>query len=108
MNLKETLMLHSWTLEDLPSLDNEKAIWANWNMQLPQETYIKAPSRSINTKKDSWTAPPKHTFKLNFDGVSKGNPGKVGYGGIFRNHTGLPLLVYFGNIGWDTNNSAEL
>lgn len=52
--------------------------------------------------------PPKHTFKLNFDGASKGNPGKAGFGGIFRDHEGSPLLIFFGNIGWDTNNSTEL
>jgi len=108
MNLKETLMLRSWTQDDLPTLDNEKAIWANWNMKLPQESHNKAPSKSLNIKNDSWTAAPKHTFKLNFGGASKGDPGKAGFGGILRNHTGLPLLVYFGNIGWDTNNSAKL
>lgn len=53
------------------------------------------------------TAPPEHTFKLNFDGASKGNLGKAGYVGIFRNHAGKPQLIYFGNIGWDTNNSAK-
>lgn len=25
-----------------------------------------------------------------------------------RSHEGAPLILYFGNIGWDTNNSAEL
>jgi len=47
-------------------------------------------------------------IKLNFVGASKGNPGKAGHGGIFRNHEGQPLLLYFGSIGWDTNNSVEL
>lgn len=32
----------------------------------------------------------------------------AGFGGILRNHEGTPLQIYFGNIGWDTNNSAEL
>jgi len=99
IKLKETLLLCTWTQEDLPSVDNEKAIWANWNIQLPQETLNNTLSRIINSKRDSWTAPPEHTFKLNFDGASKGNPGKAGYGGIFRNHAGMPLLIYFGNIG---------
>jgi len=47
-------------------------------------------------------------IKLNFDGASKGNSGKAGYGGIYRNHEGQPFLSFFGSIGWDTNNSAEL
>eukprot|EP00253_Pinus_taeda_P011126 PITA_11126 len=108
VNLKETLMLRSWTTEDLPTLDNEKAIWENWNMQLHQEPHNKVPPKSSNTKKVSWTTPPKLSFKLNFDGASKGNPGTAGFGGIFRNYVGSPLLIYYGNIGWDTNNSAKL
>eukprot|EP00253_Pinus_taeda_P025694 PITA_25694 len=108
VNLKETLLLRSWTTEDLPTLDNDKAIWENWNMQIPHEPHNKVPPKSSNTKKVSWTAPPKLSFKLNFDGASKGNPGIAGFGRIFRNDKGLPLLIYCGNIGWDTNNSTEL
>lgn len=47
-------------------------------------------------------------INLNFDGASKGNPGRVGYGGIFKDHKGKPLLIFLGSIGWDTNNSAKL
>lgn len=47
-------------------------------------------------------------YQLNFDGASKGNPGKTGYGGVFRDHFGSPHLIYLGSKGWDTNNSAEL
>eukprot|EP00253_Pinus_taeda_P006621 PITA_06621 len=108
VNLKETLLLRSWTEEDLLTLNNEKAIWENWNLQLPQEPLYKVSPKSSNTKKASWTAPPKHSFKLNFDGALKGNPGIAGFGEIFRNDKGSPLLIYYGNIGWDTNNSAEL
>jgi len=77
-------------------------------MHLPQGLHNNGPSKSSIIKKVTWTAPPTHTFKLNFDGASKGNPGMVGFGGILRNHEGTPLQLYFGNIGWDTNNSAEL
>lgn len=55
-----------------------------------------------------WQPPPKHSLKLNFDGASKGNPGNAGFGGIFRDYKGSPILIFYGNIGWDTNNSAEL
>ena len=46
-------------------------------------------------------------FQLNFDGASKGNPGKAGYGGVFRDHYGIPQLIFLGSKGWDSNNSAE-
>lgn len=77
-------------------------------MQLLQGSQIQAPPMQNNTKKDSWTPPLKNTIKLNFDGASKGNPRNAGFGGIFRNHEGSPLLGYFGNIAWDSNNLAEL
>jgi len=107
-NLKETMMLRPWTKEDLPSTENEKSILDNWQLHLPQDLPKNSPSKSSNKDKSLWIAPPKHSYKLNFDGASKGNPGVAGFGGILRNHDGIPLQVYFGNIGLDTNNSAEL
>jgi hypothetical protein len=107
-NLKETLLLRPWTQEDLPSLHNEKSILDNWQLHLPQELQKNGPAKSSNINKGKWNAPPKHSYKLNFDGASKGNPGIAGFGGILRNHEGTPMQIYFGNIGWDTNNSAEL
>lgn len=99
LNLKETLALQTWHTKDFPTLANEKAIWENCNIQLPQGTHNHRPSKGNNIKKHLWTPPPKHTFKLNFGGASKGNPSKAGFGGIFRNHECSPLLIYFGNIG---------
>lgn len=101
-------MLRTWIPDDFPTLANEKAIWANWNLPLQQGKPSQAYSESSKEKKDTWIPPQKHTIKLNFDGASKGNPRNAGYGAIFRNHAGSPLLIYYGNIGWDTNNSAEL
>ena len=45
---------------------------------------------------------------MNFDGASKGNLGAVGFGGIFRDSVHNPLLIFYGSIGWDYNNLAEL
>ena len=47
-------------------------------------------------------------FKLNFDGASKGNPGKVGYAGVFRYTTGQILQFFYGRLGTESNNAAEL
>lgn len=46
--------------------------------------------------------------QLNFEGASKGNPGREGFGGIFKNHKGNVLQTFMGSIGWDTNNLVEL
>lgn len=45
---------------------------------------------------------------MNFDGASKGNLGAAGFGGIFRDAVGNSLKIYYGSIGRDSNNSAEL
>ena len=55
-----------------------------------------------------WTPPPSGMFKFNFYGAFRGNPGQAGFGGIFRNSEGETQVIYYGSIGWDTNNSAEL
>lgn len=59
-------------------------------------------------KQDKWGMPPFLSFKLNFDGESKKNPGKSRYGGAIRDHTGNIQLIYHGNLGTNTNNAAEL
>jgi len=42
------------------------------------------------------------------DGASKGNPGKVGYGGILRDEVGNILSLFHRHLGRATNNIAEL
>ena len=57
-------------------------------------------------KQEKWGTLPFPAFKLNFDGASKQNPGKSGYGGVIRDHTGNIQLIYHGNLGNNTNNVA--
>jgi len=91
-NLKETLILQTWHDDDLPSLPQEKNIWDNWNLQWNQELKILAKSVAKSTILDTWLPPPQHVFQLNFDGASKGNPGKAEFGGIFRDHNKATLI----------------
>eukprot|EP00253_Pinus_taeda_P001915 PITA_01915 len=107
-NIQETTTLQAWTKEDLPSTDNERNILDNWQLQLSLDSLKSNATIAHNKDVCQWQAPPTSTFKLNFDGASKGNPGDAGYGGIIRDSEGKPIRIYFGNIGWDTNNSAEL
>jgi len=51
---------------------------------------------------------PSNSYKLNFDGAAKGNPGLASYGGVFRNEVGSALHIYHGLIGKDTRNAPEL
>lgn len=36
-NIQETMLLKTWTQQDLPTEDNEKNILNNWGLQMPQE-----------------------------------------------------------------------
>ena len=56
----------------------------------------------------SWLPPPEGTFKLNIDGVAKGNPSPAGYGGVIHNSGGIILSLFWGSIGSNTDNMAEL
>ncbi|XP_057856262.1 uncharacterized protein LOC131065693 [Cryptomeria japonica] len=44
---------------------------------------------------------------MNFDGASRGNPGKFGYGAIIRNEFGNFVWAKYGSLGINTN-MAEL
>ena len=45
---------------------------------------------------------------LNFDGAAKGNSGPAGFGGAVRNHEGQMLGIFWGDLGYSSNNLAEL
>ena len=55
-----------------------------------------------------WSPPGPGSFKLNFDGAAKGNPGPAGYGGLVRDTDGSVLGVFWGDLGECSNNLAEL
>ena len=57
---------------------------------------------------DHWIPPSFGFLKLNFDGSSKGNLGKAGYGFIVRNSTGEMMGSGYGFLGQDTNNAAKI
>ena len=62
--------------------------------------------RMDNSQFGNWLKERKN-FKLFFDGASKGNPGKVGGGGVIINPDGEVEVEYSWNIGYETNNMAE-
>lgn len=55
-----------------------------------------------------WAAPPSGWTKLNTDGVSKGNPGPAGGGGVFRDSTGSFLQAYTFHCGDSSALTAEV
>ena len=55
-----------------------------------------------------WEAPLEHWIRLNIDGVSKGNLGVIGAGGILRGHYGNWIKGFAINLGTCTYVKAEL
>lgn len=55
-----------------------------------------------------WNRPTENWIKLNTDGISKGNPGLAGGGGLFRDHTGTVMKVFCFFCGESTSLTAEL
>lgn len=55
-----------------------------------------------------WKYPDEDWVKLNVDGCSKGNPGKVGAGGVIRDHMGSWIGGFARNIGTCSSVTAEL
>lgn len=49
---------------------------------------VRIADKAKNRKKVRWISPKKDWTKLNFDGASRGNPGKAGYGAVIRDENG--------------------
>lgn len=52
--------------------------------------------------------PPTTGFKLNIDGASRGNPGKVGAYGVLRDAISSIIFVFSAALGVGSNNLAEM
>eukprot|EP00253_Pinus_taeda_P022049 PITA_22049 len=107
-NLQENLAIRHWQDTNLPDSPQERLIMNAWNLNLTSLTHVKAQPPTSPASPLFWSPPASNSFKLNFDGAAKGNPGPTGFGGVFRNEVGATIHIYFGTMGKDTNNAAEL
>jgi ribonuclease HI len=103
----ETVRNKSWTEKDWQCNPEEKIILHNWQLDLTNHLLSRSPTVPL-VSPTTWTTPPAHFIKVNFDGASKGNPGPVGYGTVLRNSDGEILGLEAGFIGDTTNNVGEL
>ncbi|KAH0764805.1 hypothetical protein KY285_000676 [Solanum tuberosum] len=58
--------------------------------------------------KVNWYKPPNNILKLNTDGSAIGNPGRIGGGGILRDHQGNMVYDFTIPLGMGTSNQAEI
>ena len=108
-HLKETITLIHWTHEEFTAEENEIIILYEMGIfELPinNTRFSMMPNSAISV--NSWLRPSISSFKLNFDGVTKGNPHPTGFRGALRNLSGIILNMLWGSIGNNTNNMVEL
>jgi ribonuclease HI len=103
----ETVRNKSWTEKDWQCNPEEQIILHNWQLDLTNHLLSRSPTVPL-VSPTTWTTPPAHFIKVNFDGASKGNPGPAGYGTVLRNSDGEILGLEAGFIGDTTNNVADL
>ena len=82
-NLMETVRGMQWSKEDKEFPGPKKRIAEAWGLdsgiinglhQKPKSCRVESPN--------SWSPHPRLVFKVNFDGVARGNPGDASYGGV--------------------------
>lgn len=108
-NVQETLRSRQWDKGARRFSVDDKRIAAGWDLAetyllgirfMPKICHPRSPCR--------WQLPLQNSYKVNFDGASRGNLGLAGFGGVCRNNKGEIMKVFFGQLGFDSNNSAEL
>ncbi|GLJ22072.1 hypothetical protein SUGI_0413690 [Cryptomeria japonica] len=77
-----------------------------WN--LTKNSGYKFVDKKQNRGSIVWTPPSAGSLKVNFDGASRDNPGKSGYGAIIRDEFGNFVSANFGSLGITTNNMTEI
>lgn len=104
--IKENLSL-------IPRKMVDKATWSpfdiataeKWNSKLVD---LKVPTPAFCGRENaSWTLLPLGWVKANFDGATKGSPGKAGSGCVLRDNAGAFIAAFAMDIGTQTNHVAE-
>ena len=107
--LKETVSLTNWDIKEFELVGTKRHILAAWGLD-NSNTSIH-PDHKIhlfNPSPDCQNPPPNGFLKLSFDGTSKGNLGKAGYGFILRNNIGKMLGYGYGFLGIESNIAAQI
>lgn len=84
---------------------NNNIIWVQKNIYLTPQNLATKKLNKINLQ---WKPPPHGWYILNIDGAVPRNPGNAGIGGIIRDHEGKLVAAFAKNIGYTTNNKAEV
>jgi hypothetical protein len=108
-NIKETILAEKWHLRTGKVPPHEARIMQRLNISLTMiaPSSWKVTLRGVTDSLNYFTAPTEGFMKLSFDGASKGNPGPIGLGGLFRDPRTNTTLIYVDHCGYASNNEAE-
>ena len=99
----ETIRSIQWSDEDKEFIGWEKSVAEAWGLDKEVISDLPRKPKVCRVESPSSSSPPApQVFKVNFDGVAKGNPGMAGFGGACRDHKEEILQVFHGNIGFDS------
>eukprot|EP00253_Pinus_taeda_P023228 PITA_23228 len=106
--LRETILVDKWVGEDWKANPMEEEILNRLNLKFEMVFHKQNPNHEMRSKSpDKFCYPKENFIKLNFDGASKGNPGKAGFGGIFRDSSNQVRWIFVEWGGEMTNNEAK-
>lgn len=89
-----------------PSWQNTLVLIHNYVNEIKQAFLMSLSSQTSVPILIKWLPPPTGKIKLNTDGSARGDPGEGGFGGVFRDETGIWLSGYFGKL--DSCSSLEV
>jgi ribonuclease HI len=105
--IQETIRSKTWDEADQQCSPVESTILQHWQ-PITSDQHQQKRHKILPTSPSTWSPPPLHYVKANFDGASRGNPGPGGYGVVIRGSEGEVLDMEAGYLGETTNNVAEL
>ena len=101
--------LKRWGPSNLQAGLEETGILRKWEITgIPKYIGKKGEANKTHLILEIWEPPSDSMYKLNFDRASKGNPDPAGYRGAIHNSKGQLVGLYWGYIGMNSNNVAEL
>lgn len=94
--ITESTSLFIWKPPDKAPTERDIKMEKYWNIKLEINSFENF--KSLARRNVVWNPPGVGWFKLNFDGVTKGNPGMASIGGVIRDCKGNFVVGFVGGI----------
>jgi hypothetical protein len=104
---RETVQSHNCQIGRVQLTDHDSQILEAFHLKDGRNPNQVSRSPQLQVGERNWKPPLVGSLKLNFDGTSKGNPGRIGMGGVIRDSKENIIQLYTGSLGNSTNNVME-